>query len=85
VPTIAQLEPVRVTLGVDTHKDAHVAVAKDHLGRHLGETTIPTTLGGYRTCWRGLKATVRWIVGASKAPAPTGQGYPGSCGVPARS
>lgn len=46
--TIAQLEPVRVTVGVDTHKDAHVAVAKDHLGRHLGENTIPTTPRGYR-------------------------------------
>lgn len=48
MPTIAQLEPVRVTVGVDTHKDAHVAVAKDHLGRHLGEHTIATTPGGYR-------------------------------------
>jgi transposase len=48
VPTIAQLEPVRVTVGVDTHKDTHVAVAKDHLGRHLGETSIPTTPRGYQ-------------------------------------
>ena len=48
MPTIAQLEPVRVTVGVDTHKDAHVAVAKDHLGRHLGDNTIPTTPSGYR-------------------------------------
>ena len=28
---------VEVILGVDTHLDAHVAVAVDHLGRHLGE------------------------------------------------
>ena len=48
MPTIAQLEPVRVTVGVDTHKDAHVAVAKDHLGRHLGDNTIPTAPSGYR-------------------------------------
>ena len=48
MPTIAQLEPVRVTMGVDTHKDTHVAVAKDHLGRHLGENSIPTTPRGYR-------------------------------------
>jgi len=48
VPTIAQLEPVRVTVGVDTHKDAHVAVAMDQLGRHLDENTIPTTPRGYR-------------------------------------
>ena len=48
MPTIAHLEPVRVTVGVDTHKDNHVAVAKDHLGRHLGENTIRTTPRGYR-------------------------------------
>jgi len=48
VPTLAQLEPVRVTMGVDTHKDTHVGVAKDHLGRHLGETTVLTTPRGYR-------------------------------------
>jgi transposase len=48
MPTIAQLEPVRVTVGVDTHKDVHVAVAKDHIGRHLGHNTIPTTPRGYR-------------------------------------
>ncbi len=39
-------------MGVDTHKDAHVAVAKDHLGRHLGDTTISTTPGGYRDLLR---------------------------------
>ena len=48
VPTIAQLEPIRVTVGVDTHKDSHMAVAKDHLGRHLGQTTVATTPQGYR-------------------------------------
>ena len=48
MPTLAQLEPVRVTVGVDTHKDAHVAVAKDHLGRHLGDNTVSTTPRGYR-------------------------------------
>ena len=30
-----------VTLGVDTHKDAHVAVALDGLGRRLGELSVP--------------------------------------------
>ena len=46
--TVAQLEPVRVTVGVDTHKDVHVAAAMDHLGRRLGESSIPTTPSGYR-------------------------------------
>src|SRR5215210_8322721 len=37
-----------VTLGVDTHKDSHVAVALDGLGRHLGTLSVPTTRAGYR-------------------------------------
>src|ERR1035437_8571861 len=39
---------VHVTVGVDTHKDAHVARAKDQLGRRLGEKIVPTTPNGYR-------------------------------------
>ena len=42
-----------VILGVDTHLDFHVAVAVDHLGRHLGESSVPTTAKGYERllCW----------------------------------
>ena len=36
-----------ITLGVDTHKDFHVAVALDALGRRLGTLSIPTTRSGY--------------------------------------
>jgi transposase len=36
-----------VVVGVDTHKDTHVAVAIDGLGRHLGEVTIGATPDGY--------------------------------------
>jgi hypothetical protein len=41
VPTIAQVqapaqaEHVRVTVGVDTHRDVHVAAARDQLGRRI--------------------------------------------------
>jgi transposase len=42
-----------VTLGVDTHLDVHVAVALDHLGRRLGELSVPTTAKGY-------ESLVRW-------------------------
>jgi transposase len=35
-------------LGVDTHKDTHVAVALDGLGRRLGHLSIPTTTAGYK-------------------------------------
>jgi transposase len=42
-----------VILGVDTHLDFHTAVAVDHLGRHLGELSVPTTATGYERllCW----------------------------------
>jgi transposase len=44
---------VEVILGVDTHLDFHVAVAVDHLGRRLGESSVPTTAKGYEglLCW----------------------------------
>lgn len=45
--SMAELGSVRVTVGVDTHKDAHVARAKDGLGRRLGQITVPASVGGY--------------------------------------
>jgi transposase len=36
-----------VLLGVETHLDFHVGVAIDHLGRRLGESSVPTTVKGY--------------------------------------
>jgi len=39
---------VTVTVGVDTHKDLHVAVALDALGRRLAELVVPATAAGYR-------------------------------------
>jgi transposase len=38
---------VRITLGVDTHAEQHVAVALDQQGRFLGTHAIPTTTAGY--------------------------------------
>lgn len=46
--TIAHFDRPRVTVGVDTHRDVHVAVALDQLGRRLGEHHLPTTHVGYR-------------------------------------
>src|SRR5215210_2936818 len=43
---------VEVILGVDTHLDFHVAVAIDHLGRRLGESSVPTTAKGYQMLLR---------------------------------
>ena len=46
--TIAQPEiPCRVTGGVDTHKDFHVAAALDQLGRLLEIAEFPATAAGY--------------------------------------
>jgi hypothetical protein len=44
---------LEVILGVDTHLDVHVAVVVDHLGRRLGELSVPTTAKGYERllCW----------------------------------
>ena len=45
----------RVTVGVDTHADAHVAAALDPLGRVLGTRTIPSTPAGFAelVVWAG--------------------------------
>ncbi len=42
-----------VILGIDTHKDVHVAVALDELGRDLGELKVPTTM-------KGCQKLLRW-------------------------
>ena len=44
------LQPITtrpIVVGIDTHKDIHVAVALDHLGRRLAELHVPTTSAGY--------------------------------------
>ena len=46
--TMTQPVPTRVTVGVDTHAEVHVAVAKDAFGRRLDATSVATTPGGYR-------------------------------------
>jgi transposase len=42
-------QPIEVvlTIGVDTHTEAHVAVASDHFGRRIGTCTLATTEAGY--------------------------------------
>jgi len=43
---------VETILGVDTHLDFHVAVAVDHLGSYLGESSVPTNVEGYERLLR---------------------------------
>ena len=45
-------ELARVTVGVDTHEDVHVARAKDSLGRSLGEIKVPASVSLTCSCVR---------------------------------
>ena len=56
----AQHPPSTVTIGVDTHKDIHVAVAVDALGRRLGEVSAAASADGYRAllAWAEQLGTV---------------------------
>jgi transposase len=71
--TIADDDP-RVIAGVDTHKEFHVVVVLDELGRKLDTATFPTTARGYRdlTGWvsgfgevlaLGVEGTASWGAG----------------------
>ncbi len=46
----------RVTGGVDTHADVHVAAAVDQVGGVLGTASFPTTAGGYRRLLTWLRS-----------------------------
>jgi transposase len=45
---------IRITGGVDTHKDVHVAAALDQMGRSLGTASFPVTAAGYQELHRWL-------------------------------
>jgi transposase len=44
---MTQPVPARITVGVDTHAEVHVAVANDSFGRRLDAISVPTTPAGY--------------------------------------
>jgi transposase len=44
----AHTGPEEIVLGVDTHKDLHVAAVINTLGRLLGTASFPTTAAGYQ-------------------------------------
>jgi transposase len=75
--TIADGDDLRVVAGVDTHKDVHVAVVLDELGRLLDTASFPATARGYRnlTGWVtsfgevraiGVEGTGSWGAGLSR-------------------
>jgi transposase len=56
VTSISQSRSERITVGVDTHKRTHVAVALNEVGGRLAETTIPV-------CTRGYEQLEQWALG----------------------
>jgi transposase len=46
-PSLETEAEVRVTVGVDTHVDQHVAVALDAQGHRLGTQAFPATAQGF--------------------------------------
>jgi transposase len=72
---MTQPAPARITVGVDTHAEVHVAVANDNFGRRLDAISVPTTPAGYGELlgWaRRLGPINAW--GGSKARAASGLG-----------
>ena len=85
ITTIAQPEPGRVTVGVDTHGKVHVACALDQLGRQLATRQVATTPAGYRAllAWaRSLGEVEAWGVEGTGC---YGLGWPGSWTATVRS
>jgi hypothetical protein len=65
-----------VTVGIDSHKDIHVAAAVDQVGRIVGTTAAPTSVRGYAQLerWaRGLGPVERFGV---EGPAATPRAWP---------
>ena len=72
-----------IIIGVDTHKDIHVAVAITGLGARLGTLSVPATAAGYRQLIRwadaygsvqafGIEGTGSYGAGLSRALASRG-------------
>jgi transposase len=51
-PSQAHTDSEEVIVGVDTHKDVHVAAVISVLGVLLGTASFPTTAAGYRAVAR---------------------------------
>ena len=71
-----------VAIGVDTHKEMHVAVALDAFGAQLDSQEIPTTPAGYRGCSPGRRSSAS-RPSRSRARAATAPGSFASSSEPA--
>jgi len=61
MPAVTSTMTTDVVIGVDTHKDVHVAVALDFLGARLATTTIPVGAKGYQALdtWAAALGPIR--------------------------
>lgn len=61
--TKIQETDVRLTIGIDTHAEVHVAVALDQMGRRLATCSIPTTTTGHTALmsWANELGTIERI------------------------
>ena len=66
-----------VVVGIDTHKDEHLAVALDGIGGRLGSLTLPASPDGYRSVLSWARERGRVVAfGALGARAATAAGSP---------
>ena len=77
--SLVDIATARLVVGVDTHKDEHVAVAIDQLGVRLGEHRLATSTWGYAGLerWASGHGDVQGASG-SRARGPTARGSLGS-------
>lgn len=52
---LCTLEVPKIIVGVDTHRDEHVAVVLDKLGVRIGQYRLPTTNAGYLSLQRWVR------------------------------
>ena len=62
-----------VIVGVDTHKEVHVAAVISVLGVPLGAASFPATAAGYGSCLGGHPGSGCCVEPGWSAPAPRGQ------------
>ena len=72
--TIAASTQPQVTVGVDTHKQFHVAHAVDELGRPLGTHQIPAASHGYRTYVSWARSLGQLVMVGIEGPGHYGAG-----------
>jgi hypothetical protein len=91
-PSQASSDPNEVVVGVDTHKDVHVAAVLTALGVLLESKKFPATAAGYQALGVGRhvrgpaagRSGVHWLLRCGTGPVPASGRCRGDRGQPAR-